>query len=273
MYKRQDEILAFVAAREDWHVVLAVLGFVGSLLTAIYTFRMIFRAFWGEPVKPARELMAGRHYHAPEPTNPATGEIEDTDVGFPGAEHHIAEDEKSMSGAMGALAVLAVIGGVVQIPHVTSVLHHFLEPTFADSRYYAELEPSTGLTVVGMLTGAALSIAGIALAYHLWVRNPEAPASLRARLSGLHRIFVNKWYFDEIINFLVVRPFSWFGRFARNTFERIVISGLFMGGPTAAARAGSAAVRAAQSGYLRYYAALLLMGLTGLGLYFLLAGT
>ena len=41
----KDEILAYVAARDDWHVVLAVLGFVGSLLTAIYTFRMIFRAF------------------------------------------------------------------------------------------------------------------------------------------------------------------------------------------------------------------------------------
>ena len=60
-----------------------------------------------------------------------------------------------------------------------------------------------------------------------------------------------------------MRPFAWFGRFGRNTFERIVISGLFMGGTTAAVRAGSAAVRAAQSGYLRYYAALLLLGLTG----------
>ena len=38
-------------------------------------------------------------------------------------------------------------------------------------------------------------------------------------------------------------------------------------------RAGSAAVRAAQSGYLRYYAALLLLGLTALALYFLVAGT
>ncbi|MDP9134126.1 MAG: NADH-quinone oxidoreductase subunit L, partial [Actinomycetota bacterium] len=175
--------------------------------------------------------------------------------------------------AMGTLAVLAIVGGAVQIPGVTDVIHHFLEPTFADSRFYDELEPSSGLTVLGMLTGGALSIAGIALAYHLWVRKPEAPVALRTRLSGLHRVFVNKWYFDEIINFLVVRPFSWFGRFARNTFERLVISGVFMGGPTAAARAGSAAVRAAQSGYLRYYAALLLVGVTGLGLYFLLAGT
>jgi NADH-quinone oxidoreductase subunit L len=61
----KDEILALVMAREDWHVVLGVLGFVGSFLTAIYTWRMIFRAFFGEPVEPARELEGGHLYHAP----------------------------------------------------------------------------------------------------------------------------------------------------------------------------------------------------------------
>ncbi|MDP9133358.1 MAG: NADH-quinone oxidoreductase subunit L, partial [Actinomycetota bacterium] len=111
----KDEILALVIARDDWHIVLGVLGFVGSFLTAVYTWRMIFRAFLGDPVEQARELERGHLHHAAEHTNPATGEVEDTDVGFPGAEHHIAEDERSMSGAMGALAVLAVIGGVVQI--------------------------------------------------------------------------------------------------------------------------------------------------------------
>ena len=81
------------------------------------------------------------------------------------------------------------------------------------------------------------AISGIALAYHLCVRKPDAPGALRARLSGLHRIFVNKWYFDEVINFLVMRPFAWFGRFGRNTFERVVISGVFIGGTTAVVRA------------------------------------
>jgi NADH-quinone oxidoreductase subunit L len=176
-----------------------------------------------------------------------------------------------MKFAMGCLAVLATVGGLVQVPGVTNVLHNFLEPTFADSKFES-LEPSDGLTAVGLVTGTVLAIAGIALAYHLWVRKVEAPASLRIRLAGLHRFFSHKWYFDELINFLVVRPFAWFGRFGRNTFERLVISGLFIGGTTAAVRAGSAAVRAAQSGYLRYYAALLLLGLTALSFYFLVAG-
>ena len=93
-----------------------MLGFVGSFLTAVYTFRMIFRAFYGDPVEPARELEGGHLYHAPEHTNPATGEVEDTDVGFPGADHHIAEREGSMKVAMGALAVRAIIGGVAADP-------------------------------------------------------------------------------------------------------------------------------------------------------------
>ena len=50
-----------------------------------------------------------------------------------------------------------------------------------------------------------------------------------------------------------------------------MVNGLFVGGTSGAVRAGSSAVRAAQSGFLRYYAALLLLGLAGLGVYFLLA--
>ncbi len=77
-----------------------------------------------------RELERGHLHHAPEHTNPATGEVEDTDVGFPGADHHIAEREGTMKIAMGGLAILATVGGVVQIPKVNESLHHFLDPTF-----------------------------------------------------------------------------------------------------------------------------------------------
>jgi len=269
----KDEIIALVAAREDWHVVLAILGLVGAFMTAVYTWRMIFRAFYGDPVEPARELEHGHLYHAPKHTNPATGEEEDTDVGFPGPEHHIAEREWSMKGAMAVLAVLATVGGIVQIPHVTHMLHDFLEPTFHDSRYYETLEPSDALTYGGMLAGAVLGLAGIAVAYRFWVRDPERPAAIRARLAGLHGFFVRKWYFDELIDTLIVRPFAWFGRFGRNVFERVVVNGVFVGGTSGAVRAGSAAVRAAQSGFLRYYAALLLLGITALGLYFLISAS
>jgi NADH-quinone oxidoreductase subunit L len=271
----KDEILAYVAARDDWHIVLAVLGFAGSFMTAVYTWRMIFRAFFGESVEPALELEGGHLYHAPEHTNPATGEVEDTEVGFPGPDHHIAEREWSMKVAMGLLAVGAVLAGLLQIPNVTHVIDTFLEPTFADSRYFEELHPSDGLTYAGLVIGTVLALSGIALAYRLWAVDPErrAATALRERLAALHGFFVHKWYFDELIGLLIVRPFSWLGRFFRDVFERVVIGGLFVGGTSGAVRAGSAAVRAAQSGFLRHYAALLLVGVTALGLYFLLAAS
>jgi NADH-quinone oxidoreductase subunit L len=267
----KDEILGLLVERGGWHVVLAVLGYVGALMTAVYTFRMIFRAFHGDPVPEAVELENGHLYHAPEHTNPATGEVEDTDVGFPGADHHIAEREGAMKIAMAGLAVLATVGGVVNIPKVNESLHHFLDPTFHDSRFYEELEPSGGMVVLGMVIGAGLGLLGIFIAYQLWVVHPERPAAIQARFGALHRFFVNKWYFDEAIDFVFVRPAAWVGRFANSTIERGLVNGALVGGASGAVRAASAAVRGIQTGYLRYYAALLLVGLTGLGAYFLIS--
>ena len=91
-----------------------------------------------------------------------------------------------------------------------------------------------------------------------------------ARFAAVHRLFVNKWFFDELIDVLVVRPALWFGRWAQQTFERIFVEGTLVGGTSGIVRAGSAAVRAAQNGFLRLYAALLLLGVVAVGLYFLI---
>jgi NADH-quinone oxidoreductase subunit L len=269
----KDEILVVIAERGGWFVVLTVLGYLGSLITAFYTFRMIFRAFHNEPVPEAQELAHGHLAHLEVPVNPATGEEEDSEVGFPGPDHHIAERSLPMKAAMGLLAVGAIGLGALQIPGATHVIHDFLHPTFEDSALYAELEPSSSTAWIGLVAGTVLGLAGIALAFSFYVRNREAPARVRARLAGVHRLFVNKWYFDEAIDTVVVRPFAWFGRFGRNTFERLVVNGLFVGGTSGVVRAGSAAVRALQSGFLRAYAALLLFGLAALGIYFLVSAT
>jgi NADH-quinone oxidoreductase subunit L len=268
-YFSKDEILLLVADRGGWHWALYVLGYVGALLTAIYTFRMIFRAFWGDPVEEARELEAGHVHHADVPRNPMTGEEEDTDVGFPGPEHHLAEREMPMKVAMGLLAIGAVVGGLLQIPNTTHVVEHFLNPTFADSTFY-DTEASNTLLAVGLVLGALAGVAGIAIAWFVWVARPGTAEAIRTRLEPLHRFFVNKWYFDEALDVLFVRPAAWFGRFATETFERLVVSGALVGGTTTVVRAGSAAVRAVQNGFLRYYVGLLLAGLAALALYFLL---
>jgi NADH-quinone oxidoreductase subunit L len=266
----KDEILLVLGEQGGWKWALYVAGYIGAFLTAVYTWRMIFRAFWGEPVGPAQELAHGHLYHPPEPTNPATGEVEDTDVGFPGPEHHIAERAFPMKAAMSVLAVLSVVGGIVLIPKTTTWLDHFLEPTFEGSSVV--VEPNDTLIFVGLALGAALGLAGIALAYHVWVRRPGLSERVRLRFAPLYQLFVNKWYFDELIDLLVVRPAGWFGRWAQQTFERIFVAG-GIDATSGIVRAGSAAVRAAQSGFLRAYAAMLLLGVVVVGLYFLIQST
>ncbi len=264
----KDEILLLIGDRGGWYWILYAGGYVGAFLTGVYTFRMIFRAFFGEPVTEARELEEGHLHHAEVHTNPANGEVEDTEVGFPGPDHHIAEREPSMKIAMGTLALLAIVGGFLQIPKVTHVIDHFLEPTFEGSALY-ERDPSGGLIAFGLVLGAVVGLAGIAVAYLIWVKNPQIATDARERLAPLHRLFVNKWYFDELIDALVVRPARWFGAWAQQTFERIFVNGLLVGGTTGVVRAGSSAVRAAQTGFLRYYALLIVVGMVVLAFYFL----
>ena len=122
-----------------------------------------------------------------------------------------------------------------------------------------------------VIWGAQLVTLGIFVAYTLWVTHPERPKAIQARFSGLHTFFVNKWYFDEVIDFLIVRPGAWVGRFCASTIERVFVNGALVGGGTGLVRALSTAVRGLQSGFLRYYAALLLVGLSALGAYFLIS--
>jgi NADH-quinone oxidoreductase subunit L len=265
----KDEILLVTGERGGWHWALYVLGYIGAFLTAIYTFRMIFRAFYGDPVPEARELEEGHVHHAGQPTNPATGEVEDTDVGFPGPAHPIAERALPMRVAMIVLSIGAVGAGLVQIPNVDFVIDDFLRPSFVGSALY-ETPTRDGLLVLGLTLGTLLGLGGIAIAWRVWVVRPGTAAAVRARFEPLYTLFVNKWYFDELIDALVVRPAAAAGRFANTTFERVFVDGALVGGATSLVRAGSASVRAVQTGLVRYYAALVVLGVAALGLYFLL---
>ncbi|HWD68710.1 MAG TPA: NADH-quinone oxidoreductase subunit L, partial [Solirubrobacteraceae bacterium] len=131
----------------------------------------------------------------------------------------------------------------------------------------------TSAAWIGLILGAAIGLVGITLAYGIWVRKPGTAAVFQARLPWLHKFLVNKWYFDELIDYSVVRPALAIGRFTESVLERIVISGGVTGGVTSAVRSGSAAVRRAQTGFLRYYAAAFVLGLSIVVLYFLISST
>jgi NADH-quinone oxidoreductase subunit L len=264
----KDDIIAYLNHRGGGFEVLGILGYLGALLTGIYTFRMIFRAFFGDPCPEAAELEAGHLHHAEHGFNPGTGEIEDTEVGFPGPEHPIAERNWAMKFPMGVLALLALIGGFLQLPGVDDKVTQFLAPSFAGSRLY-HLDPGTTPAWIGLVIGALIGLVGISIAFTLYIREAGAPARLQQRLPALHTFLYNKWYFDELIDLVVVRPALFLGRFTGSTLENGLIGGGITGSTTGLARALSASVRRAQTGFLRYYVALMIVGIGGMTLYFL----
>jgi NADH-quinone oxidoreductase subunit L len=266
----KDEILTFAEARGGYFWIIVVGGYLGALLTAIYSFRIIFRVFAGRPCREARSLERGEPYHA-QPTNPATGEKEDTDVGFPG-EHWIAERAWPMAAAMTMLGALALVGGYVQVPGVDDLIDKFLTPTFENSALFEDIHPPVSGEWIGLGIGGLVSAIGIAIAYYLWVANPEAPARLIERARGVHSFLLHKWYFDEAQDALVYRPVIAAGRFASSVFERVVVQGL-VNGTVGAVRGLGLVVREAQSGFVRAYAALLIGGFAALGLYFLIVSS
>ena len=210
--------------------------------------------------------------HHEAPTNPQSGEPEDTDVGFPGPEHHIAEREWPMRVAMAVLGVGALIGGLIQIPGVDDVVHSFLEGTFESSSLYNTVEPSTLDSWIGLAVGGAISIVGIALAYFCYVARPGTTARLIERFGALHSFLLNKWYFDELIDALIYRPTIAIGRFCNAVFERFVIQGIVDGAVDVVKGVG-AVVRGAQSGFVRAYALLVIGGFAALGIYFLVVSS
>ena len=267
----KDEILAYTINRGGGFVVLAVAGYIAAALTAFYAFRMVFRVFFGEPVPEARELEGGHVAHG-EPLNPATGEAEDTEIGFPGPEHHVAEQSWPMKFAMAPLAVLAIVAGVVGIPGVTDTLEHFLEPTF-ESSIYAEDKPTDSAEWVGLAAGGIISVSSIFLAYVFFIRRRGITLELQNRFGRVHAFLFHKWYFDELYDAVFVRPMSSLGSFGRRVIETDFVQGFIVGGATGIVRAGTSVARAIQTGYLRAYALLLLFGAALVVLYFLIVSS
>ena len=92
-------------------------------------------------------------------------------------------------------------------------------------------------------------VSGFGIAWYGYIRNPKFPAALVEQISVIHAFVYNKWYFDELYNFLFVRPAFWLGRLFWKggdvgTIERF--------GPDGAAwviAQGSRVARKVQSGY------------------------
>ena len=116
----------------------------------------------------------------------------------------------------------------------------------------------------------AAAVVGTLVAAWLYLVKIGLPARWAANKGVVWSFLYNKWYFDEAIDFLIVRPALAIGRFANNVFERFVIDGAITGGTEETVGRAGQVVRTFQNGVVRTYGLFLIAGAVGLALYFLI---
>jgi NADH-quinone oxidoreductase subunit L len=190
-------------------VELWVLGLLGALLTALYSFRAVFIAFFGEP----------RTEVIPEPKYGIR-------IAIP----------------LVILSVLSVLGGFIPLP---------LHTALPDATH-----PSGGATLALEISAAAVSVLGVYLAYHLFLRHPHSvdekiTTGPMGRLKDrLQRLWHAGWGFDWLYDLLFVRPFYWVARVNRHDVVDDVYSGVAW-----LSRIFHRLLSYTQTGRLRWYAA------------------
>jgi NADH-quinone oxidoreductase subunit L len=214
----KDSILASALDAGTYGALLFTAGMVGAFLTALYTFRMMFIVFGGDPTPYARE-----HIHRPDSGG---------------------EGPLTMTATVAVLAVLSVVGGWLQVPGLWHPLSDFLEPA-AESL----VEPSGTQDLVTSILAVGLALAGMLLAWQLYgVRRARLPEARFWRA-----LLEHKFYFDEAYDQVFYRPAAATARLWTRFFEQPLIGGSIEGVSTGTRRVGRE-VGEAQTGLVRLYA-------------------
>jgi NADH-quinone oxidoreductase subunit L len=259
----KDELL--YRAYSNGHPYLWFFASLASLLTACYMFRLVFLAFHGKRASDTAEPTAGH-----------------------GAPHgHLHDAPRPMAIALVVLAVGAVLAGYVGVPGVlggSNRIEAFLEPSFAEptgaespgdhipgmggESAGAEHAAATGqgtaestaLEGTLMLTSTLVALAGIGLAWLLFLKRRDLADAAARRFQGLHRLLLNKYYVDEIYDAGIVQP-------VKIVSEQGLWKGIDVGvidgavnGAGVTVRAAGDALRKLQTGSIRAYAASLMLG-------------
>jgi NADH-quinone oxidoreductase subunit L len=104
-----------------------------------------------------------------------------------------------------------------------------------------------------MGVSVVIALVGITIAYMLYIVNPEIPRKFTNAFPGLHRAVYNKWYIDELYDFIFVNPCKALGRFLWKGFDVVVIDGIVNGVAQAVMGVGGV-IRYMQTGQIHNYA-------------------
>jgi NADH-quinone oxidoreductase subunit L len=261
----KDEILdaAFHAGNHPghysaWYLLLWIVGLITAGLTAFYTFRAYFLTFWGELRIPheagehhghtqqVAQIEAGSHYHGPADTGPQTHAPHTTG-------EHGYESPPVMTIPLMILSVFAVGVGLVLGP--TGLFHGFLSHTPGMPPPEEE-----HLNYFMMSLSTVIALAGIGVAWLMYVRQPDLPARLAQSMQGLYQLSLNKFYIDELYDSLILAPLAGFTTFLR-IFDLYVLDSLvdLVG---YLFRWLGYRFRPVQNGLVQFYALAMVLGLT-----------
>jgi NADH-quinone oxidoreductase subunit L len=110
-------------------------------------------------------------------------------------------------------------------------------------------------------------LVGLGFAYWFYILDPTRPVALARSQPFLYRFLLNKWYFDEIYDFLFVRPAMWLGSFLWKRGDGGTIDGFLNGVAMGIVPWVTRLAGRAQSGYLFHYAFAMVIGLVVLTLW------
>ncbi len=162
----KDQLLAVAWMSGDLGKVLTVLGLLTAMMTAFYSFRLVFVTFWGESrVDP---------HHASD----------------------IHEPSKTMTYPLVVLAALSLLLGFIGIPE-------FLQPAIPGAG--GNLHHGAAATGI-MIVATVLGLIGIASAYFVYVKSPGLPDRLAHQWQSLYQFSLHKWYVDEAYDKTIVNP-------------------------------------------------------------------
>jgi len=217
---------------------------IAAALTSFYSWRLVFMTFHGK-------TRADHHTYA-----------------------HAHESPLTMLVPLAALALGAIVLGFVFGEVFTR--DHGVEAFFRESLFSASgnkiLEEMHHLPLwVGWIPTVMMA-AGFLVAYWFYIVNPALPAALARQNELLYRFLLNKWYFDELYDFVFVRPAKRLGRFLWKQGDGWLIDGF--GPDGVSARVIDVTQRAVrlQTGYLYHYAFVMLIGVAALITWFLMRG-
>lgn len=216
---------AILASAFEHNKVLWGLAVFAALLTAYYMFRLYFLTFGGK--------FRGTHDQ----------------------EHHLHESPSAITIPLIILAILAVIGGFVGVPHVLgghNEIASFLQPVIP---VHESAQPLSSSTELGLMIGTTVAVLIAALLAYFQNRNFVAKEN-----QGLGKVLENKWYIDELYERIIVKPVQAIAAFFNNVMEKKGIDG-FVNGVGKAVNYGSRQARLLQSGHVGNYVLLMVIGI------------